>query len=1018
MRVAVLMVPILLQSIPAESLNPAYAIDSYAHATWTRRGGAFIGTPSAIAQTKDGYLWLGTEFGLTRFDGVRFVPWRSPSGSPFDTQPVVALRGTPDGSLWIGTARGLGRWLNGTLTQYQELAGRYVTSIQEDADGAVWVGTSAGVSGNAMLCAVDAASVRCDDAAGALGRFVISIHADRRKNLWVGTATGLWHWRPGTPRMHAMPTPLTEIHSIVENTDGALLLALNREIRLFADGRLEHYPLPDDAAGLKPTSLLHDRDGALWIGTQDQGLIHVSQGRVDRFSKNDGLSGDFVSDIFEDREGNVWVATLDGLDRFHDLAVPTISPKQGLSTASVVSVLADPDGTIWLGTVNGLNRWKDGQISAYGAQPGAPREGVASLLRDHRGRLWVSSPRGLSYLEEERLVRLPGIPGGYVHAMIEDRTRSLWVGDQEHGLYELRDGQVVRHLTRAALGGQSIRTLAADPNRNGLWVGFFSGGIAYVENGSIQAAYGPRQGLDLGEVTAIYPDKAGMVWIAAQRGLGQLASGKLTILTEKEGLPCSAVHWVIEDDRQSLWLYTACGLVRITRPHLDAWTREPARPLVRTVFTERDGVSSRSQAGSYGPKVARAPDGRLLFATYGGLSVIDPAQIPSNALPPPVHVERLIADGTSYVPSSRLQLQPLVRNLRIDFTALSLVVPEKVRFRYKLEGRDEDWVEATNRREVFYTDLPPRDYRFRVIAANNDEVWNDAGAELAFSILPAFYETRAFMVTVTALGIAGLWAVYRLRLRRIATRLNMRFEERLTERARIAQELHDTLLQGFISTAMQLDMITETVGNDDPTKSKLDRVLQRMREVINEGRDAVQGLRARPAVDDLAHTLARGAEDLRGNQAVEIRLVVVGLPRPLNPLIRDEIYRIGREALANAFRHANPTRVEIELEYATNQFRLKVRDNGQGFESGVAEFGRPGHWGVSGMRERAERIGARLQIRSRIKAGTEVDLVVPGQVAFRIQQTSWPWRWPRRTQPQHDRSRAASAPIAPIAPGD
>ena len=380
--------------------------------------------------------------------------------------------------------------------------------------------------------------------------------------------------------------------------------------------------------------------------------------------------------------------------------------------------------------------------------------------------------------------------------------------------------------------------------------------------------------------------------------------------------------------------------------------------------------------GRRSPKTA---DGRLWFAAYDGVRLVDPRRIPVNRLAPPVHIERVITDNVTRDPEPGLRLPPLVRNLQIDFTALSLSIPERVRFRYKLEGRDRDWVEVTNQREVFYTDLRPNQYRFRVVASNNDGVWNNEGATLTFTVLPAFYQTRAFLAGVTLLAAAALWGMYRFRLSRAAAQLNARFEDRLSERARIAQALHDTLLQGFISSSMQLEMIADDVG-DEKVKSRLDLVLVRMRGVIDEGRNAVQGLR--PELNDLEQALARSAEELRGSQEVEIRMVVIGQRQVLHPLIRDDIYRIGREALANALRHAKASRIVIELEYAAQHVRLNVTDNGQGFASDVAASGRPGHWGIPGMRERAESLGARLRVLSGPNVGTEVDLVVPAHVAF------------------------------------
>ena len=400
-------------------------------------------------------------------------------------------------------------------------------------------------------------------------------------------------------------------------------------------------------------------------------------------------------------------------------------------------------------------------------------------------------------------------------------------------------------------------------------------------------------------------------------------------------------------------------------------------------YDASDGLPDHSDLGTFSPNVARAVDGKLWFVTYDGVAVIDPQHVPVNTLPPPVHVEQISADGVVHEGSQALDLPPAVRDLRIDYTALSLVAPEKVRFRYKLEGRDQDWIDAGTRRQAFYTDLPPNRYRFRVTAANNDGVWNEAGDILEFSILPTFYQTRSFKLAMLGCAVALLWGFYTVRLRRLSAQMNVRFEERLAERTRIAQDLHDTLLQGSLSASMQLHVLVTQV-EDTNVRTKLERIVQRFSDMIEEGRRTVQDLRASPrTADDLEQALAREAEDLRDVQNTEVRIAVQGRKQPLHPLIRDECYRIAREALANAFRHAHATRVDIDVEYASDQLQLRIRDNGRGIDPATLEQGRPGHWGLRGMRERAEHVGASLILQSRPNKGTEVELTVPGGLAFR-----------------------------------
>jgi signal transduction histidine kinase/ligand-binding sensor domain-containing protein len=848
----------------------------------------------------------------------------------------------------------------------------------------VWVGTDGGPSGTAKLCAIQNLEARCEPSE-ALGQFVISLQEDRSGRLWVGASTGLWRWKPAPAVLYPLEYEFSEVRSIIEDGDG-ILVASNREIKRSAGQRLETFRLPGDGQQIRPTTLFRDREGGLWIGTQDQGLFHVHERGVDRFDRNDGLSGDFVTTLSEDREGNVWVATLNGIDRFRAVAVTRISTKQGLSSGSVLSVLATKDGSIWFSAVDGLNHWKDGRVTHYGVRRGSVSDAAASLFQDTQGRLTVASPRGRLYPKDGPFDVLDiGIAGyGYVSAITQDTSGRLWLSDQSLGLFQLKGRNVVAQIPWTQFGRGPVQALAADPVDGGVWLGFFQGGVSYLKNGQLRASYAPEDGLGQGKVSSLLFDEVdGALWAATQGGLSRLQNGTVATITSRNGLLCDTVHWVIEDLARALWLRTACGLVRITRAELDNWVRDPDRTIRLTTYDGSDGLPDHSDLGSFSPNVARGADGRLWFVTYDGMAVVDPARVPTNSMPPPVHVEQIAADGVVLQAPPRLNLPPRVRDLRIDYTAISLVAPEKVRFRYRLEGRDEGWIDAGDRRQAFYTDLPPNSYRFRVIASNNDGVWNETGDVWEFSILPMFYQTRSFRVAMVLGGFGLLWALYTVRLQRVAAQMRVRFEERLAERTRIAQDLHDTLLQGSLSASMQLHVLATQV-EDTKVRTKLERIVQRFSDMIEEGRRTVQDLRASPrTADDLEQALARAAEDLRGEQHTDIRIAVQGRKRPLHPLIRDECYRIAREALANTFRHAHATRVDIDVEYASDQVCLRIRDNGRGIDRATLELGRPGHWGLQGMRERAEHVGGSLNINSRPNRGTEVELMVPGRLAFR-----------------------------------
>jgi signal transduction histidine kinase/ligand-binding sensor domain-containing protein len=700
------------------------------------------------------------------------------------------------------------------------------------------------------------------------------------------------------------------------------------------------------------------------------------------FAHSDGLSGDAIQSLFEDREGNVWAATLDGLDRFHNFTVPTISVNEGLSNAVVWSVLTARDGSVWLGTRDGLNRWNNGQITIFRKRDGLPRDQAESLFQDDRGRIWVSTPSGLAYFENGRFIPQSAVPGGYAYPIAGDGAGNLWIS-QDRGLFHLTGENAVERIPWASLGHKDFAlALLADRSRGGLWLGFRDGGVAYFRDGQVRASYAVADGLGEGRIADIQLDGAGRLWAATEGGLSGIKDGHVVTLTSKNGLPCDAVHWAIEDNDHSLWLHMACGLLRIARSELDAWAADPKQTIQATVLDASDGIRMGADGSGFSPRVAKSADGKLWFVPFDGVSVIDPRHLPVNKLPPPVHVEEVKVDGNPWDGSHGWRMPALTRDLEIHYTALSLVAPEKNRFRVKLEGHDRDWQDVGNRRQAFYNDLPPRTYRFRVIACNNSGVWNEAGDTLDFSIAPAYYQTTWFRVSCVAAFLALLWALYRYRLHQIAREFNMRLDERVDERTRIARELHDTLLQSFQGLMLRLQAGVDQLP---PGKAKeaIEKALERGDQAIAEGRDSIHDLRSSTIVgNDLAAAVAAIGDEMASADSATFRLVVEGSPRELHPILRDEIYRIAREAVRNAFLHAQAGRIEAEITYGDRLLRLRVRDDGRGMDPAMLEEGRPGHYGLPGMRERASRIGAQLNVWSAIGAGTEVELILPGAIGY------------------------------------
>jgi signal transduction histidine kinase/ligand-binding sensor domain-containing protein len=1009
----------------ALALDPALDVSQYAHTAWKVRDGFSKGLITSIAQTPDGYLWVGTEFGLLRFDGVRAVPWKPPAGEDLPSSYIRSLFVARDGTLWIGTLKGLASWKDGRLTQHAEFAEHIVDAILEDREGTIWASANAIPSGK--LCAIQRSGVQCYGEDGSLGRWVESLYEDSDGSLWAGTATGLWRWKPGPPKHFSPPDPMGTPQTLSESQSRGLLIATRTGIKQLIDGKAGAYPLPGVVGQFTPVKLLRDRDGGLWIGDFGRGLLHLHGGRTDAFAQSDGLSGDSVQNLFEDREGNIWVATLDGLDRFRDFVVPTISMKQGLPDATAWSVLAGKDGSVWLGSFDGLNRWEDGQITIYrkrSAQaqpneqrvsdgikrekelggPGAAREitgsglpdAVQSLVQDGK-RIWVSTNRGISYLENGRFISVSGVPGGQGYSITADSVGDLWISHDE-GLFHLRRDRVVEQIPWATLGRKEVAwSVAPDLLQGGLWLGFLHGGVAYFKDGQVRVSYAAADGLGEGSVGGLQLDRDGTLWAATEGGLSRLKDGRVATLSIKNGLPCDAVNWVVEDNESSFWLYMACGLVRIVRPELDAWAADPKRTIQATVFGSSDGVRSHSALGGYSPRVAKSPDGKLWFLPWDGVSVVDPRHLHFNKLPPPVHIEQVTADHKTYDAAlvvngdekGHLRLPPLVRDLEIDYTALSLVAPEKVLFRYKLEGWDRDWQDPGKRRQAFYTNLSPGKYRFRVSACNNSGVWNEAGTFLDFSVAPAYYQSTWFRLSCVAAFVLFLWALYQVRLRQVAQQFNMRLEERVGERTRIARDLHDTLLQSFHGLLLRFQAATNLLPNrPEEARKTLESAIEQAAQAITEGRDAVQGLRSSTKVtNDLALAISALSEELGCGETnpncAEFDVEVEGTPRNLHPILRDEVYRIAGEAVRNAFKHAQAERVEVEIRYDERQLRLRVRDDGKGIDAKLLnEGGRAGHYGMRGMRERAKLMGGKLAVWSELGSGTEVELRIPGSRAY------------------------------------
>jgi PAS domain S-box-containing protein len=766
----------------ALALDPDRRISQYGHTVWRIQDGA-ISPPTNIAQTTDGFLWITTAQGLMRFDGVRFMPWQPPQGQNLPGTHFTAVFGSRDGSLWIGTTRGLARWKVGHLRNYTDPE-HYtaIGEIMEDDSGTIWATRYGLYAHEAPLCSISEETLRCfGKKDGIPVTYGLGLTHDSEGNIWFGSSV-LVRWRPGTPAT----TYFGEIAEELAKGDGVDEVALGPSgtawacldgtgpqlgVRYYSGGKWTSYAVPGfDGARVRSQALLVDRRGSLWVGTRNDGLYRISGGVADHYGVSDGLSGNTVGSLFEDREGNIWVITDGGLDMFRDTALISYTTRQGVSNSDFHSVMALRNGAVWIGTAGGLNilRKQDGKtaifdrkLSGQGAGPG--------MLEDRSGVVWLGVDLALMRFQNGRFreiggQRFAGIGG--VSDIAEDSGGTIWVlNGRGHQVFSIVGNKIKK---QASLNDELGRPqyLAADPN-GGLWIGTGSGKstVSYFRDGRLQTTslsspQGPAG------IHALFVDSDNSLLVASSQGLYRLNHGQVTLFSSDNGLPCPETFSAIRDNHGALWIYTRCGLVRIAEPEWAKWIESPHVAVSVMILDALDGAQAGTGSTKQ-PAASKAPDGRLWFVTGVSVQVLDPDRLYENPLPPPVYVEGVVADHKRFDATSFVKVPALSRDLEIDYTAPSFSVPQKVRFRYMLEGRDREWQDAGTRREAFYTDLKPRHYRFRVTACNSSGVWNQTGASLDFVVLPAYYQTIWFRLSCVAVLIALLWALYRMRVHQL-----------------------------------------------------------------------------------------------------------------------------------------------------------------------------------------------------------------------------------------------------------
>lgn len=955
----------------AWGLEPTTPLASYSRQLWVMENGLPQNTVQALAQTRDGFIWLGTEVGLVRFDGFGFEVFDKTSNPALPGNDIHCLFESRDGALWVGTSEGLARWKNGVVKSYSVhdgLPANGILMVWQDRDGGLRLWTDGGPARQAG------------------DRFEAASDVD----AWPRTAIPL----PGEPPDHVFfeENLPNDVRVMARRNSLSLLSESSRP-----QGSAVRLAVGEQLPGSRIQTLLADRKGALWVGTNG-GLVRWSNGKLDHLPVTDPLASASVLSLMEDREGNMWVGTeTGGLHILRDQRFKSLTARDGLSSDNTTAVVEDQSGALWVGTSGGgLNVARQGEgrkaaIRAYNVKNGLPSDVILSLAGAPDGDLWVGTPDGLSRIHGDvvnTFTSADGLPDDFIRSLLVDKDESLWIATRRgltHWSHPHSGAEMETLTQNDGLGSNLVGAMARDTNGD-LWVATFAG-LSRLHEGKI-TNFTTADGLSSNVITALLPRARGTLLIGTQDRGWNLWDGQRFSRVTVDRLAGTSIHAILDDGRNHLWFATGGGIARCDCGEMSG-AMEGADCTNWIEFTTADGLISRETATNSHPSAWQARDGRLWFATPKGLESVDPAHFPVNTIPPPVAIERFAVDDRDQplrAAGDSITVPAGHNHFQFDYAGLSFVAPQKVRYRYMLDGFDHNWTDAGSRRIAYYTNIPPGRYTFRVQAANNDGVWNTQGTALGFELRPHFYQTLWFYAALALAMGALVLVLFRLRL----LRAEREFRAVLGERARIAREIHDTLAQGYVGISVQLEVLSELLRMSklDAALKHLDKVRSYVREGLADARQSIWSLRSQDAGETTLPIEMQRMVEHAGGHGLEAKFSLYGAYRPMAPGTEREILRVAQEAIHNVKKHAQASTVMVQLEYGPAEIALEVRDDGRGFEArnGKGPDSPPGHYGLTGMRERAAVIGGTLEVTSEPGVGTTVRLRTPAAKGFREQE--------------------------------